>query len=238
MPGKLFLLPNLLGEEAVLEDWLPSSVARAISGLDGLIAESEKGGRHYLRRFAFPAPKTFRDIPIVLLNEHTKEIKELLAPMLQGQTWGIVSDCGLPCLADPGAALVFHAREAHVAIEAFVGPSSLILGLMLSGFPAQRFAFHGYLDRELKQVAIIEKRSREDKSTQLFIETPYRTQKLLTQLLEKLHPKTQLCIAWDLTLPTQGVITQKVAEWKQKPLPALDKKAALFLICAYDHQVL
>lgn len=229
----LFLFPNLLSDEGDHRDFLPASVDRAVSTIDGLIAESEKGARAYLRRFSFSAPKTFRDIPIRLLNEHTRseELVDLLSPLLKGETWGLISDCGLPCLADPGATLVKQAREKGIKIEAFVGPSSLILALMLSGLPAQRFAFHGYLDRDpRKQISHLEKRAKEEKATQLFIEAPYRSQKLLEQLIATLSSSTMLCVAWDLTMPSQQVISQSVAKWKIGPTPILEKHPTVFLI--------
>lgn len=223
----LVLLPNLLSEELSHEEFLPKSVDRAVLSLDGLIAESERGARRFLRRFSV-------HLPIQILNEHTSdsEREALLAPILQGQWWGVISDCGLPCLADPGAALVLRARERGIAIQAFSGPSSLLLGLMLSGLPAQRFAFHGYLPREreplVKQLHLLELRSAQEKSTQLFIEAPYRNEKLLSVLLEVLSSKTHLSVAWDLTLPTQGVITQTLSAWRKATLPSLHDKPAIF----------
>lgn len=232
--GVLLLLPNVLGEESPL--LLPTAVEHAVQNMDGLISESEKGGRHFLRRFSFPAPKTFRDIPIRLLNEHTieKEVTLLLEPLLKGQKWGLISDCGLPCIADPGAKLVCEARKHGLGVEAFPGASSIVLALMLSGLCAQSFAFHGYLEREpekcIAQIKKLQKRAFEEKTTQVFIETPYRNQKLLEILLNHLGNPTQLCVAWDLMMPSQEVLCHPIADWKKKELPALNKKPAVFLI--------
>lgn len=233
----LLLLPNLLDPEGTHHRFLPASVDQAVARLDGIIAESEKQARAFLRRFAFPAPKTFREVPIRLLNEHTKEaeVEALLEPLLRGECWGVVSDAGLPCLADPGALLVSRARRRGIAIEAFVGPSSLVLALQLSGLPAQAFAFHGYLQKEeaalIKQLQMLEKRSAQERATQLFIEAPYRNQKMLGRLLGTLREETLLCVAWDLTMPTQGVISQSVQLWKKQPqLPSIDKRPAVFLL--------
>lgn len=234
----LLLLPNVLGEEAAHELFLPASVDRAVQTLDGLIAESPKGGRTFLRRFSFPPPKTFADIPIELLNEHTPEdqIDPLLQPILRGERWGLVSDAGLPCLADPGAKCVYRARELGIAIEAFVGPSAMTLALMLSGLSGQAFTFHGYLEREpslrVKEIQALQVASLKKGSTQIFIEAPYRTPKMLETLLKTLSDATLLCVAWDLTLPTQGVICQPIRLWKKKALPLLDKKPAVFLVNA------
>lgn len=224
--GQLLLLPNLLNKEAHHELFLPTSVDRAIKTLDGLIAENEKEARAYLKRFDAP----FREMPISLLNKHNQEIDELLKPLSEGQVWGLISDAGLPVLADPGYLLVHRARELGVNIKAFVGPSSLTLALMLSGLPAQQFAFHGYLPRHPEtMLKKLEDRSQEEGSTQLFIEAPFRNQNLLEKLIATLSNETELCVAWDLTMPTQGVETAKIAVWKKRTLPNLHKHPAIFL---------
>jgi len=234
--GKLLLLPNVLDIEASDLTFLPPVVQQHVQEIHGVIAESEKGARYFLRRFSFSKERTFRDIPIRLLNEHTQEneLTDLLNPLLKGECWGLVSDCGLPCLADPGAKLVFKARAKHIEILAFPGPSSIVLALMLSGFSAQSFAFNGYLDREPAKLAVqikqLQKRALEEKSTQVFIETPYRNQKLLESLLENLAAHMLLCVAWDLTLTSEQVICLSIAEWKKRPFPSFHKKPAVFLI--------
>ncbi|MGE5196320.1 MAG: SAM-dependent methyltransferase [Anaerolineae bacterium] len=236
--GTLFLLPNVLSEEGDHTVFLPAYVSQVVSRIDGLIAESEKGARRFLRRFSFPSPKTFRDIPVALLNEHTiqSNAEELMHPLLRGETWGLISDCGLPCLADPGAWLVKRLRERNVGIEVVSGPSAIIFALLLSGLPAQSFSFHGYLPKEelmlRKKIQALESRSKEEKATQLFIEAPYRTEKLLRFLLATLQETTELALCCDLTLPTQSIVCQKVAAWKKQPLPSLDKRPAVFLFYA------
>jgi 16S rRNA (cytidine1402-2'-O)-methyltransferase len=231
----LLLLPNLLDEELNHHLFLPASVDAAVASLDGLIAESEKSARRYLKRFTFPSPKTFRDIPIHLLNEHTpeQELGALLEPLKRGKRWGVVSDCGLPCLADPGARLIARAHILGIPMEALVGPSSITLALMLSGFSAQAFAFHGYLERDAallqKQLRMLEERSKKEKSTQLFIEAPYRNDKMLEQLTKTLGDATMLCTASNLTSPNQQVICKSIKDWKSKPLPPLNDHPTVFL---------
>lgn len=226
----LLLLPNLLGEGQPPELFLPKSVGDAVRTLQGLIAESEKGGRAFLRLFGV------RDLPTKILDEHTaeKEIGDLLAPVLKGERWGVVSDCGLPCLADPGSALVLRARQSGIPVSAFVGPSSITLGLMLSGLPAQRFCFRGYLPRDdeslKKEICALERRAQQEGETQLFIEAPYRNEKLFAKLLENLNEKTLFCVACDLTLPTENVMTKSVGAWKKNALPSLHKRPTLFLL--------
>jgi 16S rRNA (cytidine1402-2'-O)-methyltransferase len=233
----LLLLPNLLDDKAPSHhDFIPSSVDKAVASLDGLIAESEKAGRRFLKRFSFPPPKTFRDVPLHLLNEHTssKELEELFVLVQKGGVWGVVSDCGLPCLADPGAKLVFLARQKGIEVRAFPGPSSIMLALMLSGFSGQAFAFHGYLPKEkeaLKQkILSLQDRAKKEQSTQIFIEAPYRTLKLLETLVATLSDHTLLCLSWDLTMPTEGVISSTVKKWKSSSYPFLEDKPAVFLI--------
>jgi len=233
----IVLLPNLLDDQATdHRNFFPQSVDQTVASLDGLIAESKKAGRHFLKRFSFPSPKTFRDIPIRLLNEHTspQEMEELFALVQKEGTWGVVSDCGLPCLADPGAKLVAFARQKGIEVRAFVGPSSLMLALMLSGFSGQAFAFHGYLPKEkeaLKQKILnLQDRAKKEQATQLFIEAPYRTPKLLEMLLFTLSDQTLLCVAWDLTMPTEGIISWPVKKWKSTSYPSLQDKPAVFLI--------
>lgn len=232
----LLLLPNLLSDLRNHELFLPPSVDKAVSTLDGLIAESSTGGRRYLTRFQTKKPAN--EIPVALLNEHTKDedLDFLLEPILKGERWGLISDCGLPCIADPGAKLVDRARKLGIMIQAFSGPSSIMLALMLSGFSGQNFTFNGYIDKDpegrTKSVQKMEKRSKEEHCTQIFIETPYRNQHTLQTLLSTLSDKTLLCVAWDLTMPTQGILSQTVEVWKKSPPPNLEKKAAIFLIHA------
>ena len=172
----LLLLPNVLGEQRHHQLFLPSSVDKAVASLDGLIAESDKAGRRYLSRF--DTKKPVQETPIALFNEHTPDdhIGFLLEPIQKGERWGIVSDAGLPCIADPGAKLVQRARQMGIQVHAFVGPSSILLALMLSGLSGQKFAFQGYLDKDPqkrnRQIANLEKRSKEEGSTQIFMEAP------------------------------------------------------------------
>ena len=230
----LYLLPNLLADLPHHELFLPPSVDRAVARLDGLIAESERAARRFLGRFETKRPAS--EIPVALFNRHTpdRDLDFLLEPLQKGETWGCIADAGLPCIADPGSKLVWRARELGLRIQAFTGPSSLFLSLMLSGLPAQKFQFHGYLSsdpaRRRGELLSLEGESRKKGLTQLFIETPYRNMALLQQMVECLDDETKLAAAWDLTQPSQGVVSQKVAFWKKSPLPNLKKKPAIFQI--------
>jgi 16S rRNA (cytidine1402-2'-O)-methyltransferase len=207
----LHLLPNLLHEEGPFQFTPPH--------IDALIAESEKGGRRFLKAFSLPK------IPTYLLNEHTVKLDDLLA--IPEESVGLISDAGLPCLADPGALLVRGAREKGIAIKAYPGPSSIMLGLMLSGLPAQKFTFHGYLERDEK--ALQEQiRKFAPHMTHVFIEAPYRNERLLNILLKTLRPQSTLAIAKNLTAPSQEVIVKRVSDFP-KSIP-LDDQQAIFLV--------
>ena len=231
----LYLFPNLLGEQESHSSCLPISVDAAVKEIKALIAESEKEGRRFLRRFTFEG-RSFRDIPIHLLNEHSNETdkKELFSEISKGGVWGLVSDCGMPCLADPGAELVLMAREKGIPVEMFSGPSSILFALVLSGLGGQCFSFHGYLPKEENALELalkkLEKTARQDHAAQLFIETPYRNNKMLEKMVRVLDPATWVCTATDLTLPSQLVQTKKVADWRKKPLPDLNKRPTVFIL--------
>lgn len=230
----LLLLPNLLGEHRHHEPFLPSGVEEAVSSIDGLICESEKAGRRYLDRFKTKKPAD--EIPLAIYNEHTldKDIDFFLEPIRKGERWGVISDAGLPCIADPGARMVRRARQSGIIVQAFVGPSSILLALMQSGFSGQRFAFQGYLKADeagrIKDIKRLEALSKAEKSTQIFMEAPYRNMHMLQSLLNTLDEQTWLCVAWELTMPSQGIVSEPVQRWKKMPLPSLEKKPALFLI--------
>lgn len=229
----LLLLPNLLGDHRHHQPFLPQSVDKAVATLDGLIAESEKEGRRYLGRFETKKPAM--EIPIALLNEHTPEadLDFLLEPITKGERWGFVSDAGLPCIADPGSKLVLRARQKGILVQAFVGPSSILSALMLSGLPGQSFAFSGYLPKEpserRQQIERLVVNAKRENATQILMEAPYRNSYTLEALLQTLPESSLLCVAWDLTMPTQGVVTNTVRGWKKTTLPSLEKKPALFL---------
>ena len=229
MKGKLLLLPNVLDESLSHELFLPAGLQNVVENLNGLICESEKAGRRFLRRFV--SHEKMAATPLKLLNEHTQSSDELLAPLIKGESWGLISDAGLPCIADPGSELVWKARERGVHVETFAGPCSILMSLQLSGFLGQRFAFHGYLPRELPElearILSLEKMAKE--ATQIWIEAPYRSGKMMEILLQVLKPETLLCIAVNLTLPAERVFTASVSKWRTHPFP-IGKEPAVFLI--------
>lgn len=229
MTGKLLLLPNLLDESLPADPFLPISVGGAVAGLQGLIAESEKAARRYLRRFL--SHDQMAQMPLKTLNEHTaeKELALLLEPIERGEVWGLISDAGLPCIADPGADLVWLAHQKNLCVETFVGPSSILMALQLSGFGGQHFCFHGYLPREVPELEQKVKELEKCSGTQIWIEAPYRSAKMLDLLKRVLQPSSRLCVAANLTLPTQKVVSQIVSKWKSSSF-LIEKEPAVFLL--------
>lgn len=234
MNGTLYLLPNFLSEDASFEESMPAILCDIVGKLDGLIAESPKEGRRFLKRMQ----RSPHEVPQQSLNEHTtnEDVEALLEPIKKGEVWGYVTDAGVPCLADPGASLVFAARKALIPVQTVVGPSSLLLAMILSGLPCQKFFFHGYLPKDptllgdaLKK---LEEHSLKEGVTELWIETPYRNQKMFDRLLKELRPSTWLCIASQLTSKDEFVNTQTIAAWKKGTPPNLDNRPTVYLLRA------
>ncbi|KPK32479.1 MAG: hypothetical protein AMS24_04160 [Chlamydiae bacterium SM23_39] len=213
--GKLILLPNLLGRDSKKE-YFPIILKEKINCLDGLIAEDEKNARRYLKNF-LSSEKTDNFL-IKILNKKTKDYDDIINSILKGKTWGLISDIGMPCIADPGSELIFLAHLNNIKVEAISGSSSILLALILSGFSGQKFFFHGYLPIEKfklkRKIKEIEKAC-DEKVTQIFIETPYRNFRLFKFLIEVLKDNTFLSIAKELETENQLVVTQKISFWKK-----------------------
>jgi 16S rRNA (cytidine1402-2'-O)-methyltransferase len=233
--GILYLIPVTLGDDNISKV-LPADVISIVQQLDSFVVESEKSARHFLSAIKTLLP--VRQLSLNLLNEHTedKDVAALLAPLLAGKNIGLMSDAGCPGVADPGAKLVALAHQKGIRVVPFVGPSSILLSLMASGLNGQQFAFLGYLpvDKTLRNQKLkeIEKRSLSHKETQLFIETPYRNQHMLEAILSNCQPNTRLCIACDISLATEMIVTKTVASWKNTALPDLHKRPTIFLVLA------
>ena len=231
----LYLIPTPLG--APDTPCLLTHEQAQITGLTDFVVEAEKTARAHLKHLGITTP--IRELNLQTLNEHTdlKTLPELLKPLQEGRSMGILSEAGCPAVADPGANLVALAHRHGYEVRPLVGPSSLLLALMASGANGQNFAFKGYLPSEKSEriaaLKNLEQRSRQQNETQLFIETPYRNDALLADALETLYPETRLCTATDLTLPTQEIISQTVAAWrKSKTLPNLKKRPTIFVLHA------
>ncbi|MDB5840860.1 MAG: Tetrapyrrole methylase family protein [Herminiimonas sp.] len=249
MPGILYLVPNVLGptdpqQADPLGLVIPVEVQAITANLDYFIAENAKTTRAFLKVIALTRPlaKPLQEIRIAGLDVNTEAaaLPALLAPILAGEDAGLISEAGVPAVADPGANLVRLAHQHGITVRPLVGPSSLLLALMAGGLNGQRFAFNGYLpvDAELrsKRIKLLEDRSRQEKQTQLFIETPYRNGTLLEALTKTCQPGTMLSIATDLTLPSESVRTQTAGKWKHElangKLPDFHRKPTVFSLLA------
>ncbi|MEY3798221.1 MAG: hypothetical protein RLZZ572_402 [Pseudomonadota bacterium] len=233
--GTLYLIPVTLGDDMV-QHVIPDYVLNVARKLEIFVVESEKSARHFLS--TIKTLKPVRELNLHLLNEHTdmKVLPDLLAPLLAGHNVGLMSDAGCPAVADPGAQLVQLAHKKGIRVVPMVGPSSILLSLMASGLNGQQFAFLGYLPVEKSQrnqkLKEIEKRSASHKETQLFIETPYRNQAMLDAILQTCHAQTQLCIACDVSLDSEMIVTKSIASWKTSAPIDIHKRPCLFLMLA------
>ena len=232
METALYLLPVTLGDTAI-EKVLPSYNKEIILGIKHFIVEDVRSARRFLK-------KVDRDINIdelsfYPLNKHTspEDISGYLKPLIDGNSMGVISEAGCPAVADPGADVVAIAQRKNLKVVPLVGPSSIILSVMGSGFNGQSFAFHGYLPIEpgerQKRLKELEQRIYSEHQTQLFIETPYRNNKMMEDILKACRPQTKLCIAANTTCEGEYIKTRTVKEWKGK-LPDLTKVPCIFLI--------
>lgn len=230
--GKLYLIPTTLGEMNP-EDVLPQTIKRSIDFIDDYIVENEKTARRFIK--SIHPEKKQQLLNLYLLNKHTEEAEhfKMICPLLEGKNIGLMSEAGCPGVADPGAVIVKLAHEKGIQVIPLVGPSSILLAVMASGMNGQSFAFNGYLPIESQEkknaIRQFEKLSQEKNQSQLFIETPYRNNKLVDDLIQILHPNTQLCIACDITLPTEYIKTKSVKDWKKNKVD-LHKRPCIFII--------
>ena len=232
MSGKLYLLPVTLGDSP-LDQVIPPYVQALINDIDNYAVENLRSARRYLKRAGLVKP--LDDLKFFLLNEHTGELElsEILAALKSGIRLALMSEAGVPAVADPGKGLVDLAHRNNIPVVPLVGPSSILLALMASGMNGQEFRFHGYLPikkpqrtQALKQ---IEKTARDTGSTQIFMETPYRNMSLMEDILKSCRGETRLCVAADITLPGEFIKTKTVHDWRGK-LPGIHKRPAIFLL--------
>jgi len=231
--GKLYLIPTTLGDNEPLEV-LPISIKKAIEQINHYIVENEKTARRFIKKIS--PRKSQPSLHLSVLNKYTEpeEIPTFLQSCLDGFNTGILSEAGCPGIADPGADVVKIAHDKNIQVVPLVGPSSILLALMASGMNGQSFAFNGYLpiDAAERKSAVkrLEKLSRDYDQSQLFIETPYRNDKLLAELTKTLSPNTRLCVACDVTLPSEYILTKTISDWKRTKVESLHKRPAIFII--------
>ena len=232
LKGNLYLIPCTLGETSPLEV-LPLLVKKAVENIDYYIVEHEKSARRFIKAVA--SKKSQNSLHIEEINKFTnlEDISQMLDPCLKGLDVGVISDAGCPGIADPGAAVVAHAHKNGIKVVPLVGPSSILLAMMGSGFNGQNFAFNGYLpiDKAERKAKIkqLEKRSIQENQSQLFIETPYRNNQMLESLTTTLQKNTEICVACDITLATEYIRTASAQYWKRIKVD-LHKRPTLFII--------
>ena len=231
--GKLYLIPSPLGEYEPAEV-IPEGTLRVLKGLQTFVVEETRTARRYLSAAGLKGH--IAELEFHELNEHTAPAEvEALLPLFERGDVGLISEAGLPAVADPGAALVALCHRHGISVVPLVGPSSLMLALMASGLDGQSFAFRGYLpaktDERRAAIRRLEKDSAALHQSQIFIETPYRNDSLLGDLLEQLSPATRLCLAADITLGDAFIHTDSVAGWR-KNKPVIGKRPCVFIILA------
>ena len=230
--GKLYLIPTTLGDNAPMEV-LPITVKQTIEFCNFFIVENEKTARRFIKKIC--PEKSQPDLNLFVLNKFTsvEEISYYLNPCKAGENIGIISEAGCPGIADPGAEIVALAHQQNIEVIPLVGPSSILLSVMASGLNGQSFAFNGYLpiDKNERKNTLkrLERRAKEEKQTQVFIETPFRNEALFQEMLQTLESSTKLCIACDITLSTQYIRTFSISVWKKQTI-SLHKRPTIFVI--------
>ena len=232
--GQLFLIPSVIAPETA-ERVLPPQVLEVLGRLDYFLAENVRTSRRFISALKLGRPIDQLQLNVLDKRTPVQEVATLMAPLHRGHDLGILSEAGCPGVADPGAVAVAYAHRHGIAVVPLVGPSSFLLALMASGFSGQSFTFHGYLpiDKEARRKAIrqLEKDARQRRQTQIFMETPYRNEALLRDVLSQCSADILVCVAKDITGPNERITTQTVRQWQQR-VPALHKIPTVFLLSA------
>ena len=230
--GNLYLIPTPLGETG-FEAGIPAYNLQILKQINTFIVEELRTARRFLRKAGYT--NDFEAVNFYLLNEHTpdNEAVTMLENATAGENIGLLSEAGLPCIADPGNIVVRLAHRKGIRVIPLTGPSSIMLALMASGLNGQNFVFHGYLpvkpDERTRAIRELEQAATKGNQTQIFIETPYRNMAMLESILKSCHPSLILCVAADLTLETEWIRSMTVQEWK-KEKPELHKRPVVFLL--------
>lgn len=233
--GTLYLVPTTLGKTQI-NNSLPEHTLSVLRTLDALVVENLQSSVKFLHWVGDTIPEY--NIEFYHLNKNTpdQEIFSFLKPLKKGKNLGLLSEAGVPAVADPGSRLVKMAHQNGIKVVPLVGPSSILLALMAAGFNGQEFAFHGYLPIDAKKrsqmLVQLDGESRRHNRTQLFMEAPHRNNEMLKNIIEVVSDETRICTATDLTLETEQIISQTVAEWKQTKLPDLHKRPTIFVLYA------
>lgn len=232
MQAALYLIPVTLGDTEI-DRVLPNHNRTIIAGISHYVVENIRSARRFLRRSN--PDIVIDDLTFYTLDEHTRpeEIASFLAPLREGKPMGVISEAGCPAIADPGADLVAIAQRENLPVVPLVGPSSILMSLMASGFNGQSFAFNGYLPVEpverTRKIKQLEQRAYSEDQTQIFIETPYRNHKMIEELVKTCRPTTRLCVACDISCENEEIHTRTMAQWKKAKYD-IQKRPAIFLI--------
>lgn len=233
MEKALYLIPVTLGDTPISQV-LPDYNHDVITGIKHFIVENIRSARRFLKKVEKSID--IDELTFYELNRHTdrKLIGQYLEPLAQGHSVGIISEAGCPAIADPGADVVAIAQTRGFKVVPLVGPSSIIMSVMASGFNGQNFAFNGYLPVDvsgrIKALKKLENKVYNEDQTQLFIETPYRNSKMFETMLQALRPATKICIAAGITTPQEFIVTKTVEKWKKEKMPEFEKVPCVFLI--------
>ncbi|MFO7872923.1 MAG: SAM-dependent methyltransferase [Bacteroidales bacterium] len=231
--GKLFLIPSSLGEEDINAVW-PAAHHALINRLRYYIVENIRTARRFLKKTGYEG--TFEEVTFYLLDKHTpeREQTDFLQAAKQGHDIGLLSEAGCPGIADPGQMIVDSAHHMNIPVHPLVGPSSILLALMASGMNGQQFCFHGYLPiskkERIKKIRELEEMSRQSGATQIFMETPFRNNAMMEDLIKSGRPDSKLCVAADLTMDSEYIKNQTIRKWASTQWPDLHKRPAIFLL--------
>lgn len=233
--GVIYMIPCPISDERGVWDVLPQANLDVMNSLDYFIVENTRSARRFLSKAGIE--RRIEELEFVELNEHTtsaSEIEKMLKPVLAGRSAGVISEAGVPGVADPGADIVALAHRKGVRVVPLVGPSSILMSVMASGLNGQSFAFVGYIPvkegERAKRIKELERRAKEENQAQLFIEAPYRNVKLFEALVKSLAPKLRLTIAADITSPEEYIKTLTVEEWRKQGVPDIAKRPTIFIL--------
>ena len=233
--GVLYMIPCPISDLSAIDDVLPQANKQVIDSLDYFIVENVRSARRFLSKAKIA--RRIDDLEFVELNEHTiagREVEAMVKPIEQGRSAGVISEAGVPGVADPGALVVEVAHRRGIKVVPLVGPSSILLALMASGLNGQSFAFNGYLPvkqpERAKALKALERKATMERQSQIFIEAPYRNVKLAEQILEVCGAECRLTVACDITSPDEVILTLKVAEWRKRGLPDIAKRPTIFIL--------
>ena len=233
--GVLYMIPCPISDSTAVYDVVPEANRNIINSLDYFIVENIRSARRFLSKAGIS--RKIDDLEFVELNEHTKEgiaIEAMVKPLLAGRSAGVISEAGVPGVADPGAMVAEACHRKGIRVVPLVGPSSILLAMMASGLNGQSFAFNGYLPvkppERAKAIKMFERRAQVERQSQIFIEAPYRNVKLVEQMLTTLSPSTRLTIACDITSPDEIIVTRTVEQWRKTALPDMAKRPTIFII--------